>query len=338
MNTENFQKKLKPFLGYSLFLGMGLILFFFTAYTVVVMRTSKPAKIVMPDIRERYYLDVHNELMRIGLKVRLKFKRIPEKNDGMILYQSISPGKKITPGSIVYITVNNGVDRVAVPDVKGLLLNNAKARLDKVLSGETYVPLMLGGITYIPASDGKIPGTVVKQFPEAGKKITTREKVYLLVTEKKKTKEEEKDKQGMIENIQKFPFSIISHSLNSHNIPWKVVKILPTQDRRESGFIKSSKIDSKGVYLFEVYFFPYENRVKSGFEKIKYKVDKDGFYKIAIKNIDESDRQFKTIMKETPFQKDEDLNLVFYREGDVVVSIWDKNGKIEKSYEFESEL
>ncbi|MCB1189989.1 MAG: PASTA domain-containing protein [Leptospiraceae bacterium] len=343
MNKNEILKKMKPFVGYALFIGMSLVVFFIAAFLVVLLRTSKTAKIVMPDIRERYYMDIHNELMRLGLKVRLKSKRIPEKNDGMILYQSISPGKKITSGSIVYITVNDGVDRVIVPDIKGLLLNNAKARLDKVLSGETYVNLEIGGITYIPADDAKTVGTVIRQFPEAGKKITTREKVYLLVTEIPKTedpgkKESESDKQGMLDEFKTIPFTIVSTALNKRSKTWKVVETVLTKDRRENGLVSSYTIDSSGGYLFKVFYFQPENRIKSGYEKVEYKIEENDSYRVSVKQIDEPDDKYVNIINDTPYRKDEYLKLVFYREGNVIVSIIGKNGNIEKSYKFKSDI
>ena len=229
---KEFLNKLKvvPALGYILFITTGLIVFFIAAFLVV-----------------------------------FENKRYPEKNDGEILYQSISAGKAVEAGSKLYLTVNTGVDRVKMPDLKGQTLNNAKAALDKVLSGETYVTLSIGGITYIPVSAGQSPDTVVGQIPES----------YLVTQE--------------------------------------------------------------GLYSFKVYYFETENKVQSGYEKISYKVDNTKPYKLQVQKLDDESIT-QNLFEDISFQKDEELKFVFYREGDVRVSLIGMDGDNEKSFKFRSEL
>ncbi|MBP6740115.1 MAG: PASTA domain-containing protein [Leptospiraceae bacterium] len=331
---KEFLNKLKvvPALGYLLFITTGLIVFFIAAFLVVLLRTKSAASVMMPDLVGQQYTEVHNELMRLRLKVRIENKRYPEKNDGEIIYQSISAGKNVEAGAKLYLTVNNGVDRVKMPELKGQTLNNAKAALDKILSGETYVSLPLGGVTYIPVSDGQSPETVVGQIPEPGKVITTREKIFLLVTEP-----DVKDKSSRVDDYKGIPFPLVSRILNTKKIKYKVSEIIPTKDGRENGFVESYLVNSDGSYSFKTFYFDPENKVQSGYEKITYKVDNSKSYKLQIQKMDD-ESSTQTLFEDISFQKDEELKFVFYREGDVRVSLIGMDGDKEKSFKFRSDL
>ena len=90
------------------------------------------------------------------------------------------------------------------------------------------------------------------------------------------------------------------------------------------------------MYSFKVYYFETENKVQSGYEKISYKVDNTKPYKLQVQKLDESSTQ--TLFEDISFQKDEELKFVFYREGDVRVSLIGMDGDNEKSFKFRSEL
>lgn len=331
---KEFLNKLKvvPALGYILFITTGLIVFFIAAFLVVLLRTKSTASITMPDLLGQQYVEVHNELARLRLKVRIENKRYPEKTDGEILYQSIPAGKTVEAGSKLYVTVNTGVDRVKMPDLKGQSLNNARAALDKVLSGETYVSLTIGGITYVPISAGQSPETVVGQIPEPDKVITTREKIFLLVTEL-----DTKDKSSRVEDYKGIPFPLVAKILNTKKSKYKINEVISTKDRRESGLIESFSVSQDGTYIFNVYYFESENRVQSGYEKISYKVDGSRPYKLQIQKI-EDESSVQNLFEDISFQKDEEVKFIFYREGDVKVSLVGMDGSIEKSFKFRSDL
>lgn len=330
---KNVLEKLKvmPFIGYLLFIGTGLVVFFLAAFFVVLLRTKTSSSVIMPDVVGQSYVEVHNELQRLRLKVRLETKRFPEKNDGEIIYQSISAGKKIEAGSKLYLTVNNGVDRVKMPDLKGQNLTGARSLLDKLLSNETYVSLQIGAITYIPAEPGQLPDTVLGQIPEPDKMITTREKVYLLVTEA-----EARDKTSRVDDFKGQPFPLVVKRLIAKKSPFKVTEIVPTKDKRESGLVESFTVNSDGSYSLKVNYFTQENRVQSGYEEIKYKVDSDKSYKLVVQKKDSKEETI--LFDNVPFAKNEEMKFVFYREGDVKVTLFGTDGSKEKSFSFKNEL
>lgn len=226
----------------------------------------------MPDVVGKSYNEVHNELSRLQLKIRLESKRYPDKTDGIIIYQSIRPGREIEAGSKVSLTVNIGLDRLIMPELKGQTLASAKNALEKVLSGETYVSLQLGGVTYVEPKEGELPDTVVDQIPEAGKNTTAREKVFLLVT-----KAPAKKKEGESQTLDFKPgdsFVFAQRTLAQAGIPSKA-DIVETKFRPESGKIESAqKIGSE--YRFKVFYFEPEDRVESGYESFEYKIRDSG--------------------------------------------------------------
>ncbi len=333
---KEFLQKLKimPILGYGLFFFIGLVIFFLGAFLVVLLRTKNPSKIIMPDLIGKNYVEVHNELIRLGFKVQLQNKRFADKNDGSILYQSITPGKSTEQGSKITIVVNTGVDRVTIPDLRGQTLSNARSSLEKVLSSETYVSIPLGGITYVEPKEGQLPETVVDQIPEPGKETTNREKVYLLVTEPKGQKpqtDESKELKGK-------PVSFITERFKSKKLSWKISEIIPTKFKNESGLLESAEKKSDSGYNLKVYHYPISQRVESGYEAISYKIDNPKEYKVVAEEERGKEKKQLELLQPTSYSKDEELKLVFYRNGNSKVVIYTKEGEKEKSFSFRSDL
>ena len=312
----SFYLKIMPFSGYLLYFSLGLFFFFISAFMVILVRTKSDTNIIMPDLVGQNYIDVHNELMRLRLKVRIESKRYTDKNDGEILYQSISPGKKLESGSKLYLTVNDGVDRVIIPDFRGQQLNSARALIDKTLSGDTYVSMTIGGITYIPISEGLSADTVVDQIPFPGKNTSTREKIYLLVTESGN----KNDKASSINNsLEGNPFPFVANSLQKQKIPFRIKEILNTKDRRENGLIvKSEKVGN--VLQFAVSLFPLKEKNIQGYETISFKPNSSEKYSARLQNID-SDNPSSEIFSSLDLEGGENFQYVFYRVGDVRVDL-----------------
>ncbi|EMM83721.1 PASTA domain protein [Leptospira interrogans str. 2006001854] len=331
MNQEQIREKYLPIGGYVLFLAVGLLLFFSAAFLVVFVRTKSTAKVIVPDLIGKSYPEVHNELGRLQLKVRLENKRYPDKTDGIILYQSIRPGREIEAGSKIVLTVNTGLDRVIVPDVRGQSIDSAKANLQKVLSEETYVEMQIGGITYIEPQADQLPNTVIDQIPEPGKNTSAREKVFLLVTKvSSKTKEEFSPT-----SFQGASFPLVQKSLIRSGIKSRVEEIINTRVRSENGLISSARLEGDEV-RFKVLYFEPELAVESGYELFSYEVGNDGNYTAVLK----SSNQVETDVLTLPISlKDgEKFQTVFYRKGSVKLTLLDASDSKIKSKSYESEL
>ncbi|EQA43336.1 PASTA domain protein [Leptospira broomii serovar Hurstbridge str. 5399] len=333
MTQEELRSKYLPIGGYLFFIAFGLVVFFIAAFLVVFVRTKSSTLVVMPDVVGKSYNEVHNELSRLQLKIRLESKRYPDKTDGIIIYQSIRPGREIEAGSKVSLTVNIGLDRLIMPELKGQTLASAKNALEKVLSGETYVSLQLGGVTYVEPKEGELPDTVVDQIPEAGKNTTAREKVFLLVT-----KAPAKKKEGEPQTLDFKPgdsFVFAQRTLARAGIPSKA-DIVETKFRPESGKIESvQKIGSE--YRFKVFYFEPEDRVESGYESFEYKIRDNGNYKLILKDQKDESKQVE-LSAATPYQEGEKIQTVFYRAGDVTLVLLDQSGSKVKSKDYENEF
>lgn len=331
MNQEQIKEKYLPIGGYILFLAAGLLLFFSAAFLVVFVRTKSTAKVIVPDLVGKSYPEVHNELNRLQLKVRLENKRYPDKTDGIILYQSIRPGREIEAGSKIVLAVNTGVDRLLVPDVRGQSIDSARANLQKVLAGETYVELQIGGITYIEPQADQLPNTVLDQIPEPGKNTTSREKVFLLVTKApSKTKEEFSPT-----SFQGASFPLVQKSLTRSGIKSRVEEIIHTRVRTENGLIQSARMEGDEI-RFKVFYFEPELAVESGYELFSYEVDDNGEYKAVVKPENQDVADVLTLP--VALKDGEKFQTVFYRKGSVKLTLLDATDSKVKSKSYESEL
>ncbi|TGK35039.1 PASTA domain-containing protein [Leptospira gomenensis] len=331
MNQEQIKEKYLPIGGYVLFLAAGLLIFFSAAFLVVFVRTKSTAKIIVPDLVGKSYPEVHNELGRLQLKVRLETKRYPDQTDGIILYQSIRPGREIEAGSKIVLTVNNGLDRLVVPDVRGQSIDSARANLQKVLSGDTYVDLQIGGITYIEPEGDQLPNTVIDQIPEPGKNATAREKVFLLVTKApSKTKEEFSPT-----SFQGASFPLVQKSLTRSGVKSRVEEVVQTRVRSENGLVQSARLEGEEI-RFKVYYFEPELSVESGYELFSYEIGDNGDYKAVLKS--ETKQETDVLTLPVPFKDGEKFQTVFYRKGNVKLTLLDSADSKIKSKSYESEL
>ncbi|WP_040508140.1 PASTA domain-containing protein [Leptospira wolffii] len=334
MTKEELRTKYLPAGGYFFFIAFGLVVFFIAAFLVVFIRTKSATMVVMPDVVGKPYNEVHNELVRLQLKVRLESKRYPDKTDGIIIYQSIRPGREIEAGSKVSLTVNVGLDRLIMPDVKGQSLASTKNSLEKVLSGETYVSMTIGGITYVEAKEGELPDVVVDQIPEAGKNTTAAEKVFLLVT-KSPAKKKEGEAPQTLDFKPGDSFVFAQRTLARAGIPSRA-EVLPTKFRPDSGKIESvQKIGNE--YQFKVFYFEPEDRVESGYESFEYKIPENGTYKLLVKDQNDDSKQTE-ISAPTQYKEGDRIQTVFYRAGDVTLVLLDQSGSKVKSKDYENEF
>lgn len=330
MSTENNPNPPKPGLvGYLLFIGGALFLFFITAFFVIVLRTKGNSKLVMPDLVGQNYVDVHNELSRLRLKVKLESKRFADRNDGEILYQSIAAGKKIDAGSKVYITVNIGTDKVIIPDLKGQQLVSAKALVESVSTGDTYTRLEIGGITFVPAKEGQSPETVIDQIPEPGKHTTNKEKIFLLVTEPK-----EGNKSSL--NLEGLPFPIVAFTLDKLKKKYKLSEIIETKKPWENGLVSKAELQGD-VYDLKVNYFSYDRSPYQSYEKLKLKVSNSGVYKGKLIYLDSKEPKEKEIFSNLNIESGKEADFLIYRTGSVRLDIVAENEKIEKSYKFSTD-
>lgn len=327
----NESKQKIPFLAYLIFIGTALAVFFFSAFLVVLIRTKTSSRLIMPDVVGQNYIDVHNELTKLRLKVHLETKHYPDKNDGEILYQSIPAGKVIEAGSKLYLTLNVSVNRIVVPEVKGLQLNAAKALLSKVLSGEIYVEMEIGGITYVPPIEGIAPETVIDQIPEAGKITNTREKIYLLVTESKA------DESSMNQKFEDQPFPFVAYALSERNKIFSIKEIKLLKTPKKNGLIQQVEQEGEN-YKFTVNYYEFDTKPFQSYERFDFKPEITSEYTAKLYLEDEKEKPLKKLFKNLRLQEGISFPFIFYRSGNVRVEIEDVTQKVQKIFKFKGEL
>jgi len=330
--------KILPYSGYVLFLSLGLLLFFVAAFLVVVVRTKDEQKITMPLVIGKNYVEVHNELQRLQLKVKLETLRIPEKTDGIILSQSIDPGKEVEAGSKIYLTVNIGFDRVTIPELKGQDLKRAKGILEKVLSGDIYVPLIIGGVTYVQAVGDEPADTVIDQIPKAGKETHSGEKIYLLVTESSNEKKisQTNDFKSYETSLVGSPVPFAIDTLQRKKIPYQITEVKRADIRESSGLVEKISISNKGATLVTS-IHKSDEKLKYDYETVSYEIDDDDSYSAVLTYFDAKNGSEvkKEILTSQVYKEDQILNLFFYRGEAVTLSLIGQTTGLAKVWKFE---
>lgn len=128
--------------------------------TVTLITSGGPPRVPVPDLAG-YDGELAKRFMRAaGLVVsRVESVQAPTPRGVTVLTRPPAPAVA-TPGSGVVLVVSQGAPTIAVPDLLGLLLADARTRLE--LDG-----LQVGSVTRRRTAEA-VPGTVVAQRPAAG--------------------------------------------------------------------------------------------------------------------------------------------------------------------------
>lgn len=104
------------------------------------------------------------QLVRAGLKIHVSRASDNVKPAGTVIMQTPEYDTKLKKGETVLLVISTGPDEKIVPDVKGEMLDKAKAELEKM--GISVVELPDRVLSNLPWN------TVIGQSPEAGETIT----------------------------------------------------------------------------------------------------------------------------------------------------------------------
>ena len=99
--------------------------------------------------------------------------------EGIVIRQTPEGGEETKPARKIYLIISGGKEMVIVPDLRGKTLNDARIAIVKA-------NLELGKTDYIFA-DSTTSGTVYKQSPDPGTKISSSKRVDLVVTQGART-------------------------------------------------------------------------------------------------------------------------------------------------------
>jgi eukaryotic-like serine/threonine-protein kinase len=116
---------------------------------VPLVVSSGPEETEIPDLEGEQYEDAVAELEALGLEVELDFRNEGDHDEGEVIRTDPDEGEEVDRGSTVVVVVAGG--SVAVPDVEGASLDEAREELESV---DLHVGTVFG------ADDGQVVETV----------------------------------------------------------------------------------------------------------------------------------------------------------------------------------
>ncbi len=126
--------------------------------TVNLSRSQGPRQVPVPDV-SNYTGDLARMLIEsAGLTAVIDSVQTPSAR-GVVVNTQPATGVTLLPGRVVRILVSLGAATVAVPDLAGLTLEEARDTLETI-------GLTMGN--FIQRTSREVPGTVVQQTPAAG--------------------------------------------------------------------------------------------------------------------------------------------------------------------------
>lgn len=252
----------------SVYYFIGLSIFFLTGFMIITVRVSMKTKVEIPPMVGKLYLDVHNQLTDLGLKIELKKEYSTEYPYGYILYQSISPGKIVKEGSRISILVNQSKTIVKVPKLIGMKEDLIKNILNNIHVGNRNFTLNTGTVTHIPSNIAK--GEVIAQFPQPGTPVVPESSVSILVSSGRK----ELSRYIRFPKLDNVPVPIIKEMAYHLKMPVQI-KIKETQKETVHARTISSELKNMpkvwktlkkkpGIWNINAAFFPFNFRKENG--------------------------------------------------------------------------
>ncbi len=297
------------------FLGFSLYLFISTMMLVFLTKPSKEVK--TPDLVGKKYTDVHNNIVRAGLRPELKFKDVFDLDEGMVLAQHPEPGEIISEGNPVKITLSRSAFYIDTPSVVGMELPMALNKVRSLHYRERSVSIAKGVISYIP-SDKNAENIVIGQSPRAGEKITPDRKINLLVSSGKAQPD------ANMPDITGQSLELCYDLLMSKGV-YIQEDIANTGELAKSGIITGqnpgvgAKLEKGSTVRLNVGHFPLTDKIYIGYETVEYRIpdgEKAGLYEAYID--DNSSRRTRFSANMRPGQI---IKFMFQRVGNSRVSI-----------------
>jgi len=142
--------------------------------TVQLVVSSGAEELEMPNMVGQNGKDAETFLTAMGLRVTVDEIEDPDAEPGTVVSQDPAPGTIVNPDDNVTIVVATGPGEVAVPDVTGRPLADARAAIE----GEG---LTVGGTTEEPSND-VAAGNVIRTEPGAGANVAPSSAVRIVVS------------------------------------------------------------------------------------------------------------------------------------------------------------
>ncbi len=251
----------------SVYYFIGLSIFFIVGFIIISVRVSIKNKVEIPSVTGKLYLDVHNNLTDLGLKIEIKNEHTTEYPYGFILFQSLSPGKIVKEGSRITLVVNQSQNIVKVPRLVEMKEDLVQNILNNIHIGSRNFRLIIGTVTRIPSDRAK--GEILAQFPEAGTPVVPDSPVSLLVS----LGAEEQKSAFKFPDMENIPIGLAKEMAFHLKIPI-TIKVKAVNDESKHARIIRSEIKNppqkwietatKTSWNVTTAFFPYEYKSEDG--------------------------------------------------------------------------
>ena len=297
------------FLGFSVFLVVSTIMLIFL--------TKSAKEIKVPNVIGKRFIDVHNSLVRNGLKPDIKFKDINNLDQGIILGQYPESGTIVNEDSRIKLVVNRSKIDIEVPNLVGIELPVVKNKLMNLHSRGKSISLSTGIISYI-SSIKNAENIVINQNPKPGKIISPDVKINLLVSiGAKKTGNKMPD-------VMNQSIDLSYDLLQSKEL---IVKenIIETADIKKTGIIASQSIrpgkllKKNDAVNLKIYWFKIKNHPYLAYEIVDFKIpqnEKTGLYEVLIE--DNFSKRVRFAANMNPGNR---IKFIFQRVGNAKISV-----------------
>ena len=155
-------------IAFIIFIAISLYLIISAIVVVVLTKPDKEVKI--PDVVDKRYSDVHNSLIRKGLKPHLKFYDVHDIDNDIILRQYPEPGEIVTENSTIRLLVSRSNLTIDMPSVVGMELPFALNKLKNLHLYDKTISLRVGVISY-NNSEKTADNVVIDQNPKSGQML-----------------------------------------------------------------------------------------------------------------------------------------------------------------------
>ena len=154
---------------------LGCIVVLVTLFMIgrAIWQSSNDDMIAMPDLRGKTSAEAQSALSDLGLSISFSYQINDDVPEDVVYGQSISPQTMVNPKTLVTIYVSDGPEKISVPLVQGMTLDEANRRLSE--AGLTP------GIINYQFSATEADGTVIRQIPAADELVAKESEVNLVI-------------------------------------------------------------------------------------------------------------------------------------------------------------
>ena len=309
----------------------------------------------MPNLVDKNFLNIYDELQRLELRVKLSRREYRDLPAGLILSQSPLPGQKTQAHDNLHLTINQALPFLTMPDLRSRSLAYARSSIKRLPAGNSVYALKIASVSKLYTN--KFPhNTVISQFPMPGELVSEQENVYLLLAFRGKdsssievnedgqsdnnknesSKNEEKNKQEKnkkesrqeqesflskeaLEGWLGQNFSIASHYFHHKKIDYRIRRFILSKSKKQNGQIHKISRTPQGTLLLDIYYHQESaRRGRSGYERVQIELDEEGaciIESIALNQKNGIEKERQHVFSTRKHKKDEEVEILFYRQG-----------------------